>query len=204
MLFDGKDPTQRSLLVFNAAKTVVEQKSFEWVREHKPHFVFNTVVPSVNLGHIVAVEHIGFSSSMAMVESVCRGISVATGFLPSQWYVNVEDTALLHLAALTLDEVRNERLLAYAEPYSWNKILEILGRRYPKRKPKLASIDEPTADKGEVDNNRSTEILRKMGRPGFRGLEETLVSSMKSVSEAEALPNKPRSLVDDMMAMAEA
>ncbi|KAH8753268.1 NAD dependent epimerase/dehydratase family protein [Diaporthe sp. PMI_573] len=202
--FDGKDPTQRGLLILAAAKTVAEQGAFEWVREHKPHFIFNTVVPSVNLGPIVAVEHIGFSSSMAMIESVCRGISIAATFLPSQWFVNVEDTAFLHLAALTIDEVQNERLLAYAEPYSWKQILKILGRCYPERKSKLASIDETATDKGEVNNKRSTEILRKMGRPGFRSLEETLVSSMKTVIEAEALPNKPRSLVDDMFTMAKA
>ncbi|VUC34235.1 unnamed protein product [Clonostachys rosea] len=200
--WDGRDPLARGLIVYAASKTIAEQKAFDWVREHRPHFIFNTVVPNVNLGAVPAVEHLGFGSSASLIESLFRGLLVASDFVKSQWFINPEDTALLHLAALTLDEVRNERVLALAAPFTWTQILEILHRRFPERKSQFpTSIHEPQIDQGEVDNERTEIILQRMGRRGFKDLEESVVASMESVIEAEALPQKPWSRTDDLLAV---
>ncbi|CAH0046938.1 unnamed protein product [Clonostachys solani] len=198
--FDGKNPLWRGMVIYCVAKATAEQKAFEWVRENKPQFVLNTVVPNLNFGTVPALQHLGFISSSSLIESAVRGIAVGPAIFTSEWFVNVEDTALLHLGALTLEEVQNERILAMAGPFSWTKILEIIQKLYPERESILASVDEPAVDIGHVDNGRSIEILRKMGKAGFRDLEETIVANMLSVIEAESLPTKPSSRADDLVA----
>lgn len=106
-----------------------------------------------------------YRSTSAVIDAAVKGYPAAPSILPSQWYIDVEDTALLHLGSLTLDDVNNERLLAFAGQYSWKQILEILHRRYP-QKIMLRSVDESVVDAGEVDNKRSIEVLRKMGKEG--------------------------------------
>ncbi|VUC27433.1 unnamed protein product [Clonostachys rosea] len=198
--FDGKNPLWRGMVIYCVAKATAEQRAFEWVRENKPHFVFNTVVPNLNMGTVPALQHLGFISSSSLIESVVRGIAVGPAIFTSEWFVNVEDTALLHLGALTLEEVQNERILAMAGPFSWTKILEIIRRLYPERQSILPSVNEPAVDIGHVDNAHAIEILRKLGKPGFRDLEETVVANMVSVIEAESLPTRPSSRADDLVA----
>ncbi|KAM6538127.1 hypothetical protein FALCPG4_000012 [Fusarium falciforme] len=75
------------------------------------------VVPNVNFGTTVSPENMGYRSSSAVIDAVVEGYPAAPSILPSQWYVDVEDTALLYLGALTLDDVYDERLLAFAGRY---------------------------------------------------------------------------------------
>ncbi|KAF5606670.1 aldehyde reductase II [Fusarium subglutinans] len=114
--WDGQgDPRWHGIVLYGAAKARSEQAAFAWVREHKPSFSFNTVVPNVNFGIAISPENMSYRSSAAVIDAVVKGYPDAPSILPSQWYVDVEDTALLHLAALTLDDVNNERLLAFGK-----------------------------------------------------------------------------------------
>jgi nucleoside-diphosphate-sugar epimerase len=189
---------ERTIDIYGVAKMTAEKVALQWVKEHKPSFVFNIVVANVNFGTVPAVEHLGFGSSSSLIKYVCEGIPFGAMMMPAMWYVDVEDDALLHLAALTLEEVQNERILAFAGPYSWNDIIAIIKRRYPDRKSILPSWDEPQ-DNGEVDNKRAVELLQKMGQKGFKTLEEAVVSNMESVIGAESLPSLPRSKADELL-----
>jgi hypothetical protein len=151
------------------------------VREHEPAFSFNTVVPNVNFGISVSPENMGYRSSAAVIDAFVKGYAATPTILPSQWYVDVEDTALLHLGALTLDDVRSERLLAFAGRYSCAQTIEIVSKRYPQQNM-LKSVDEPAVDAGEVDNARSIEVLKRMGKEsGFTALEDTLVKTVDNI-----------------------
>jgi nucleoside-diphosphate-sugar epimerase len=99
--------------LYDASKALSEQESFTWVRRHKPSFSFNTVVPKVNFGMAISPPNMGYRSTAAVLDAVVKGYATAPSILPSQWYVDVEDTALLHLAALTREEVHDERLPAF-------------------------------------------------------------------------------------------
>ncbi|KAL7782939.1 NAD dependent epimerase/dehydratase family protein [Trichoderma ceciliae] len=109
------NPRWHGIVLYGASKARSEQEAFAWVREHKPAFSFNTVVPNVNFGMAVSPENMGYRSTSAVLDAVVKGYPAAPSILPPQWYVDVEDTALLHLGALTLDDVRDERLLAFEE-----------------------------------------------------------------------------------------
>lgn len=185
--WDGQgDPFARRLHVYGAAKARGEQACFSWVRKHKPAFDFNTVLPDVIFGAPVSPENLGFRSSAGIFQSFLKGQPHALFIFPSQWYVDVEDAALLHLAALTLDDVHNERLLGFAGQYSWTQILEILHRRFPQLSDVPQLVDEPAVDCGKVDNVRSLEVLMRLKGDGFTSLEETIVKAVNAIIENDA------------------
>ncbi|PKK49054.1 hypothetical protein CI102_6503 [Trichoderma harzianum] len=189
------NPRWHGIVLYGASKARGEQEAFAWMREHKPAFSFNTVVPNVNFGTAISPENMSYLSTSAVIDAAVKGYPSAPSILPPQWYVDVEDTALLHLGALTLDDVNGERLLAFAGKYSWTQILEILHKRYPD-KVKLKSVDEPVVDAGEVDNERSIEVLKKMGKKeGFTSLEDTLVKAVDTILSNQS-KSVPRTRID--------
>ncbi|KAF4443170.1 NAD dependent epimerase/dehydratase family protein [Fusarium austroafricanum] len=203
--WDGKgNPRWHGIMLYAAAKARSEQTAFAWVREHKPSFSFNTVVPNVNFGTAVSPENMGYRSSAAVIDAAVKGYRDAPSILPSQWFVDVEDTGLLHLGALTLDDVNNERLLAFAGRYSWTEILEILHRRFP-GKIGLQSVKEAAVDAGEVNNQQSVEVLKKMGKEGFTSLEDTLVKAVDTIlqNQSNYVPKTRIDLYYESLARAE-
>lgn len=89
-----------------------------------------------------------------------------------EWFVNPKDTGLLHLAALTFPAVTNARIWAVAETFNWTQVQEIFRKIAPGRK--FVDLGELGRDLSEIDNSRGTEILKALGRPGWRGLEESV------------------------------
>jgi nucleoside-diphosphate-sugar epimerase len=195
------DQQRLSMLVYAGQKVNSERAAWDFVREKKPHYSFNSVLPNVNIGPIAAIEHLGYPSGSALLNAMDKGYPLGPMFIPQQWYVNTEDTVLLHLAALTLEEVNGERLIAMAGPFAWNDIVEILRRRFPEREKMVKHVDEAPRDIGHVDNARSAEVLRKMGRDGFRSLEDSLVEGMKDIIAADKLEKVPRAAPDDLIDM---
>lgn len=75
----------RSFLNYACAKTEAEQRAFKWVKENKPHFTFNSVVPNVNFGTIAKPEKTGFISSSGLLKMVWDGNVQAASMFPPQW-----------------------------------------------------------------------------------------------------------------------
>lgn len=40
----------------------------------------------------------------------------------TEWFVDVQDSARLHVAALTNPDVKNERIIAYGEHFTWKYV----------------------------------------------------------------------------------
>jgi hypothetical protein len=97
--------------------------------------------------------------------------------------VNVNDTARIHIAALVSKSVNNERIFAFAEPFTWNDVLTTLRRLYPTRR---FADDIPNAERSNmrVPNDRGLTLLRDMfKRQGWTGLEETIEENVKDLGE---------------------
>lgn len=90
------------------------------------------------------------------------------------------DTALLHVAALTDLSVNNERIMAFAEPYNWNRILQICR----KLRPELdlpADLEDDSKDLSTVDTELSKKLLKEnFGKNGFIPLEQSLKECLDS------------------------
>lgn len=100
---------------------------------------------------------------------------IFNNLIQTEWFVDVRDTARLHVAAFTNPTITSERLFAQSETYNWTRVLSILRRTYPSHQwpqdPENESEDLSTFDE---PRKRSLELLREMGRDGFISLEESV------------------------------
>ena len=92
---------------------------------------------------------------------------------PPEYYIDVQDDALLHVAAAIHPDVQSERIFAFAEPVNGDRVLAILRKLYPTRSfPEDFSAGE---DKSEiVPRKRAEALLRSMGRDGWTSLENSI------------------------------
>lgn len=152
------------------------------------------VLPGGNFGKILSPEHQGHRSTTAFAAALYNnqsdvidwclknygpGNTKSITFQPlliasTEWFVDVQDCARLHVAALLHQGIVNERIFAWAEPFNWNVVLAKLRKLYPQRKfvgdteglwLDLAIVEPATRGEG---------LLREMGREGYTTLEESL------------------------------
>lgn len=91
----------------------------------------------------------------------------------TEYFVDVQDDALLHVAAAVHPGVQSERIFAFAEPMNADEILAIFRRLYPSRSfPSNLQADEDLSD--IVPRQRAEALLRDMGKEGWTSLEESL------------------------------
>ena len=162
---------ERAWAVYAASKTEAEQRMWEFIKEEKPGFVLNTILPNSTFGQIFSAQQPASSGGLIR-KAYCGDITFLKN-LPPQWMVDVKDTARLHVAALIDPEVENERILGFAYPFKCNDILACLRRLYPDREFPH-DIEDDSMDLSKVDNRRGEELLKKFGRPGWTGLEESI------------------------------
>ena len=148
-----------------------QNRIWQFIKEEKPGFVLNTVLPNSNFGQIFSAQQ--RASSGGLVRKAYYGDIMGLKSLPPQWMVDVKDTARLHVAALIDPEVENERILAFACPFNCNDILACLRKLYPD-KAFPNNIEDDSRDLSKVDNRRGEELLKRFGRPGWTGLEESI------------------------------
>ncbi|KAL8795898.1 MAG: hypothetical protein Q9182_007470 [Xanthomendoza sp. 2 TL-2023] len=164
----------RRLAVYGASKTQAEQALWKFVEEQHPGFVLNAVLPNFNIGKILSDQ--GSLSSGGAVKWIVEGGEMGrlTAMFGPQWMVNVQDTARLHVAALIDPEVINERILAFAYPFNFNDVLACLRKLDPGRDDWPGDVEGLGRDLSELDNEPGKELLRRFGREGWMGLEESV------------------------------
>lgn len=117
------------------------------------------MLPDFNLGLPISPEHQGWPSSVHFAVALFNG-DVQTGrMLPPQYYIAVQDAALLHVAALLHPDVQSERIFGFAEPKNANAMLKLYKGLYPSRK-----FAEEDPEEGEdlavvVERDRAEELL---------------------------------------------
>ena len=166
---------QRRLDVYSASKTQSEQAAWKWMKEHNPHFVLNTVLPNANIGKVLSPEHQGYPSTAGWVKALWDGFEGTEDlkFNPPQYFVNVQDNARVHVAALIFPDVQNERLYAFTAPYSWNDMLAIFRKLFPERKF-IDDMPNLGRDLSKVANQRAEELIKRFSRPGWTDLEGSI------------------------------
>ncbi|KAF2500212.1 NAD(P)-binding protein [Lophium mytilinum] len=193
---DGVADIERMVDVYSASKVLAERASWEWVKKNQPQFVFNTIIPNVNFGGVVSLKHQGFRSSAGLVKAIWYGQTIGMALIKPQWCLDVEDDALLHIAALVLPGVKNERVIAMAYRFDWTQILDILKKLYPDHDFPLESLPDMGKDMGKVSTERSEELIRQMGKSGFTSLEDTIRKSVEPILEAEGGAEYPLTEMD--------
>ena len=179
---EGYDPATRPMHVYNASKVEGERAAWKFMETEKPHFVLNTVCPNFNIGEILDKRQ--RASSAGSIKALWEGDPQITemlqNFLP-QFVINVKDDARLHVAGLTMVDVKGERLLALTEPFNYSRWCESLKRIDPSK-----NFPPPPENEGKdistVDMKRSIELLRRMGVAGLTPLDESVKQLIASIS----------------------
>lgn len=107
----------------------------------------------------------------------------ATNTVVIAYFIDVQDTALLHLAAAVLPDVKSERILGMAEPFNWDRILAILRKQNPGRE-----FHKNFTDAGYSvtvkPRDRAEHLLRELGRPGWTSLEDSILRNTEDLRDA--------------------
>ncbi|KAK6002548.1 hypothetical protein QM012_001298 [Aureobasidium pullulans] len=170
----GPYTPDRGLSTYGASKALAEQAVLNWAKENTSRgLVVNTVLPDFNLGLPISPENQGWPSSVHFAVALFNG-DVQTGrMLPPQCFIAVQDTALLHVAALLHPDVKNERIFGFAEPKNANSILRTYKELYPNRK--FAEEDpEEGEDLGVVEQkDRAEELLKWIAGKEWTRMKES-------------------------------
>ncbi|KAI0103410.1 aldehyde reductase [Daldinia grandis] len=167
---------KRMVDVYYASKTKGEQAAWEWMREHKPHFTFNAVLPDFNIGAPINVTRQASRSTAGMIRVLIdKGETLRPEdvVFPPQWYIDVHDDAALHVAALIYPDVVGERLFGFAYPFTVNDVIQTLKALYPNHRFGQ-EIYDVGKDMCSVTNERAEELLKRLTGHGWTSLADGL------------------------------
>lgn len=172
----GSEPDSWSL--YGASKTEAEQAIWKAVKETNPPFQVAAVLPNANFGPIIQPGGEESSSTASWLLKVFNGLPPDPAF-PPQYFVDVRDSARLHVIALIDPSCNGQRLFAFAEPFNWNDILAI----FRKQNPGKTFPDDVDAgrDLSEIPNQDAEELLKKHYGKGWIGLEECIEANTAGV-----------------------
>lgn len=191
-------PPTHNAVVYGASKAEAEKAVWKFVKEEKPPFKVNTILPDANMGRILSSQGspstsswmgmfyngaVDFVKGLPLRKLCCPFALEATRINRCiEWYVNVEDTARIHVAALASKEVQNERIFAYAAPYNWSQVRAIIQKLRPSKILPEATLSEELSNT-KVSNERGEQLLKDIfGLPGWTSLEETVAANIKDLA----------------------
>ncbi|RAL10243.1 putative aldehyde reductase [Aspergillus homomorphus CBS 101889] len=165
-------------VIYAAAKVEAERGAWTWMEEHKPHFILNTVLPNMNFGKILFPEHQG--SAMRFTRMMLDGNELIMRVARPQWYVDVEDTARLHVVGLLDPNVQSERLFACAAPFAWADVVQILRELQPQNTQIPDALGEVQEKFHVVASARAEQLLRAFyGKDRWTPLKESLAKGIE-------------------------
>lgn len=108
-------------------------------------------------------------------------LAILTGC--SEWFVDVNDCARLHVAALLDKSIDNQRIFAFAESVNWTDIVTILREIRPQNE----KIPDPPVHEGrdlsQADvRHKAENILQSYwGIEGWTGLRESITAGVADI-----------------------
>ncbi|KAF7624836.1 cinnamoyl-CoA reductase [Aspergillus flavus] len=176
---EGTPADAKPFTVYVASKTEGERAAWKWVKNNKPPFVFNAILPYYTLGQVLHPEIAG--STMKWAANLLDGDTTAFGF-PGQ-FVDVADLARVHVVGLLHPEVKSERLFAFASTFTWKEFVGILRKLRPGHTGIPGPPENELRDLSEiVPARRAKNLLQALfGGSGWVGLEESIRAGIDSL-----------------------
>jgi len=168
-------PNPTPFEVYAASKTVAEKALWDAVMKTTPSFQVSAVLPNGNFGHLLKPSD---NSTGSWITDLYDGKDYPFK-IPPQWFVDVQDDAKLHVAALVDPACDGQRIFAYAEPYNCNDILAIFRKLQPSKS--FLADREHGRDVSEIPNAEAEELLKKHYGHGWTSLEESIRQNLRFV-----------------------
>ncbi|EGU76106.1 hypothetical protein FOXB_13403 [Fusarium oxysporum f. sp. conglutinans Fo5176] len=168
----------RAMLVYAASKVAAEQALWKYVDENKPQFVTNVVSPSGILGEPLHERHA--TSYGNWIYSLFTEKREMIDTFQTAFFVDVQDVALIHVAALLDPEVKDARLQTWGHKAHWNDFLPILRELRPQRKF-IPEYPETFYLKLSTDQSESVALLKKWaGQDGWKPLRQIITEAINN------------------------
>ncbi|CRG88054.1 Aldehyde reductase 2 [Talaromyces islandicus] len=169
---------QKAVSVYGASKTEGERAAWNWIKENKPSFVFNAVLPNYNTGPTLHPEIKG--STMAGIRNLLEGDSTFIKMFPGQHYIDVRDTARLHVAALLDVSIKDERIFAFVHEFNWTDVIFLLRGLRPDNK----DIPEPPTNESRdrtviKPKARAEQILHSFWGRSWVGFNDSVTAGIE-------------------------
>ncbi|KAK8844519.1 hypothetical protein IAR55_006365 [Kwoniella newhampshirensis] len=182
----SKDHPYRAAYIYCAAKARSEQALWKWFSETKPPFSVNTVLPHTTIGKPFNPAEGVYTTSTWLSELFDGNVkSPVVGFLaPGNWFVDVRDCAIIHVAALLDPDTNGQRLWAAGQPpVHINEILKIWREAFPNHKG-APDFDTPAQPLQFLDREASTKLLQKYAGRGWTPFKDSLIDNVKDRAKA--------------------
>lgn len=166
-------------VVYAASKTEAE-RAF-WKAVQGAHFHAAAVLPSAVFGEFLGPK---MSVTDSWIPQLYEG--EPDGILPHTWFINVRDSARLHIAALLDPTANGRRVIGANATWTINDLLASLRRVYPKRK----FIDDQIAVGEELTRmprDFAEDLLKASYGGGYTGLDETVKQNVDRYLEIKSL-----------------
>ncbi|KAI8312030.1 Aldehyde reductase 2 [Colletotrichum sp. SAR11_59] len=179
--WDPNTPAHRMpFMVYAASKAEGEKAAWKWLEEHKPGYVFNTILPNFTSGEIMHPQMSG--STMKMAADVLTGNHAALKAFMPQPYVDVGDVARLHIVALLAESVKSKRIFAAARPVNVSDFIDVLRELRPDNELIPAKDANDGHDLTQVLPLAEAEKLLQtyFGQKGWTSLKESIEAGIRN------------------------
>jgi len=174
-------PEPTDFEVYAASKTEAEKAAWKAYDITKPHYQLSAVLPNANFGASLNPDDQA-PSTAKWIQRLYEGDDTIFDYAPPQWFIDVQDTARLHVAALIDPSCKGERLFAFAEPFNLNDILAILRRQNPGIKF-MDDREDLGRDLSDIPHHRAERLLRKYYGKGFTKLRDSVKATVAGFSK---------------------
>ncbi|PNP46324.1 hypothetical protein TGAMA5MH_02360 [Trichoderma gamsii] len=159
--------------VYSALKTQTEQEVWRFAHEEKPRFVINSVLPCFVVGPIIHPKQPGSTGKWVMDFWRDPGHFAPLQGFGGSYFIDADDAALLHIAGLAQEDVKNERLFGFASTFNFNTWVSVFRQLDPSRS---WPADDPNqqSDLSIVDDARELELLKRFGRNGWNSFFDSV------------------------------
>ncbi|KAF7674370.1 hypothetical protein GT037_007130 [Alternaria burnsii] len=102
--------SSKCFTVYGAAKAMPEKAAWKSMQDEKPHFTFNTILPTTNFGPSLVYEKQGHASTGGFLKASFDGDeAIVKGVVP-MYHIDVRDDARVHVPALADPQTAGRRL----------------------------------------------------------------------------------------------
>lgn len=172
------------LATYSGSKTFAEKAAWDYIKENKPQFTFNTVNPLFVFGPQAFDEDAkgSLNFSAGIVEQVLRLKTDDPIPTVKGGAVDVRDVAAVHIAAFENPATEGKRLIAKESFYTSQLLLDLIRKNFPELRDSLpvgepGSHVEAAKTAIQIDNSATTKLLDIKWIP----LEKAVVDLVKQL-----------------------
>ena len=159
----------------SAMQVSSEKAAWQWIFDHNPSFTLTTILPAVNFGRSVSGD---WKATALWPKMAMEGDFAFIRYVPSQYFVDVVDTAKLYLGAVLHPELQRERIFGVSQLYTWNGVRRVLPSKALGDDISEENMAYPGIERGDFTEPRARSewLLKEMGQEdGYTSLKKSLV-----------------------------